>query len=382
MPTSGRKPHTSYGDIGLMALTIDGPINSENRGITNENEKKCSLRQNRTSILGRGSEEYVLSLREGTLKASTVNWVVPQPWDREWSFKTGGVFSSNQCEIASCKAALISENMQKPTNGTAFLELWSDWSDSGHDFGTVSSDEPALAADSVKDYFSYFNVAGSATAPEVPIAVYADIGNAFNVDVSANNFAVVFVIKTPPSAVTQCCLLCMKQSDKANQFRLELNGSSFPQDIRLLTKGSSGTVKTITYASAIADDREYYIIVAGTENNSGQSFVRVNGADKTTTSLDTIEDITLTSTARENQITIGARENSSGYNAIATDVNFYEFHYLISSTNDNSFLSEIEKIEGGLARKFDMLSSLDASHTYKTKVPHGSPIIQGANRYG
>ena len=61
MPIAGRKPHTSYGDIGLMTLTIDGPINSENRGITNENEKKCSLRQNRTSILGRGNEEYVLS---------------------------------------------------------------------------------------------------------------------------------------------------------------------------------------------------------------------------------------------------------------------------------------------------------------------------------
>jgi len=381
MPTSGRKPHTSYSDIGLMRLTIDGPINAENRGITNENEKKCSLRQNRTSILGRGSEEYILSLREGTLKASTVNWVIPQPWDREWSFKTGGVFSSNQCEIASCKAALISENMQKPTNGTAFLELWSDWSDNGNDFGTVSGDEPTLSADAANNYFSFFNVAGSATAPEVPVALYADVGDAFNVDVSANNFAVVFVIKTSPTAANKC-LLCMKENNKTNSFRLELSGSSYPQDIKLFTKGSSGSTKTITYSNVVSDDREYYIIVAGTENSSGQSFVRVNGVDKATLSSDPIEDITLTSTARENQITIGARENLNGYNTIATNTNFYEFHYLISSTNDNSFLSEIEKIEGGLARKFDMLSSLDASHTYKTKVPHGSPIVQGANRYG
>lgn len=381
MPTSGRKPHTSYSDIGLMRLTIDGPINAENRGITNENEKKCSLKQNRTSILGRGSEEYILSLREGTLKASTVNWVVPQPWDREWSFKTGGIFSSNQCVIADCKTALISENMQKPTDGSSVLELWSDWSDNGNDFGTVSGDEPTLSVDSTKNYFSFFQVAGSATAPEVPVALYADVGDAFNVDVSANNFAVVFVIKTSPTAANKC-LLCMKENGKANSFRLELSGSSYPQDIKLFTKGSSGGTTTITYSNVVADDREYYIIVAGTENSSGQSFVRVNGVDKATSSSDTIEDITLTSTARENQITIGARENSAGYNTIATNTNFYEFHYLISSTNDNSFLSEIEKIEGGLARKFDMLSSLDASHTYKTKVPYGSPIVQGANRYG
>lgn len=382
MVESGRKPHTSYSDVGLMALTIDGPINAENRGITNENEKKCSLKQNRTSILGRGSEEYILSLREGTLKASTVNWVIPQPWDREWSFKTGGIFSPNQCVIADCKTALISENMQKPTDGSAVLELWSDWSDSGNDFGTVAGDEPTLAADSAKDYFSYFTVSGSATEPKIPIALYADVGNSFNVDVSTNNFAVVFVIYTPPSVTNPCNLLCMKQSNQANQFRVELSGSSYPQDIRLFTRGSSGGTTTITYSNAIADGREYYIIVAGTENSSGQSFVRVNGTDKTTSSSDTIENITLNSTATENQIGIGARENSSGYNAIATNVRFYEFYYLISSTNDNSFLSEIEKIEGGLARKFDMLSSLDASHTYKTEAPHGSPIVQGANRYG
>ena len=381
MVVSGRKPHTSYSDIGLMTLTIDGPINAENRGITNENEKKCSLRQNRTSILGRGSEEYILSLREGTLKASTVNWVVPQPWDREWSFKTGGIFSPNQCVIADCKTALISENMQKPTDGSAVLELWADWSDNGNDFGTVAGDEPTLSADASNNYFSFFNVAGSATAPEVPVALYADVGDAFNVDVSANNFAVVFVIKTAPTAGTKC-LLCMKENNKTNHFRVELDGSSYPQGVKLYTKGSSGSVTGITYAGAIPSDREYYIIVAGTENSSGTSFVRVNGTDKTTVSTDTIEDITLTSTARENQISIGVRENSAGYNFYATNTNFYEFHYLISSTNDNSFLSEIEKIEGGLARKFDILSSLDASHTYKTKVPHGSPIVQGANRYG
>ena len=128
MATSGRKPHTpgSYGTDGIKTLTIDGPINAENRGITNENEKKCSIRQNRDTILGRGTEEYVLSLREGTLEASTVNWIIPQPWDREWFFNRGGIFSPTQCEIADCKVALISENMQHPSDGSAKVTSWGD----------------------------------------------------------------------------------------------------------------------------------------------------------------------------------------------------------------------------------------------------------------
>ena len=136
MATSGRKPHTpgSYGTDGIKTITIDGPINAENRGITNENEKKCSIRQNRDTILGRGTEEYVLSLREGTLEASTVNWIIPQPWDREWFFNRGGIFSPTQCEIADCKVALIAETMQVLSTDDTKVASWGDLSDNDYEF--------------------------------------------------------------------------------------------------------------------------------------------------------------------------------------------------------------------------------------------------------
>mgnify|MGYP003632899908 CR=1 FL=1 len=370
MPTSGRKPHSSFGDVGIMTLTIDGPINAENQGIINENEKKCSLKQNQNLILGRGSEEYILSLREGTLEASTVNWIIPQPWDREWSFQRGGVFSPTQCVIADCKIALISETIQRPVDGTAKASSWGDFSDNNFEFTAEAGTELILEADSTKRFFN--NVNGSTNLSL--ITNYAAVGDNLNIAVNANNFAVVFFVKTDSATSGEQCILSFGQGNAQGSFQVSIDDNS---TLKIRSKGT-GSLNTIN-SSSVLSTNSYYTIVVGTTNGIGTAFARVNGTDVGLNG--TIENVTLEASGAMSQINLSIRENGGGYNRSFTG-SLYEFYWLKSSTINNSFLSEIEKIEGGLAQKYDTLGDLPADHTYKTKVPHGSPIKHGPNRFG
>ena len=370
MPTSGRKPHSAYGDAGIMTLTIDGSINAENRGITNENDKQCSLKQNQNLILGRGSEEYILSLREGTLEASTVNWIIPQPWDREWSFQRGGVFSPTQCVIADCKVALISETIQRPVDGTAKASSWGDFSDNNFEFTAEAGTEPILEADSTKRFFN--NVNGSTSLSL--ITNYASVGDNLNIAVNANNFAVVFFVKTDAITNQEQCLLSFGTGNTQGSFQVSIVNNS---TLKIRSRGT-GTLNTIN-SSSVLSTNSYYTIVIGTTDNSGTAFARVNGTDVGLSG--TINSPTLAASGAMSQINLGIRENGGSYNRPFTS-SLYEFYWLKSSTVDNSFLSEIKKIEGGLAQKYDTLSDLPADHTYKTEVPHGSPIKHAPNRFG
>lgn len=369
MPTSGRKPHVSYGDVGIMTLTIDGPINAENQGITNENEKQCSMKQNQNLILGRGSEEYILSLREGTLEASTVNWIIPQPWDREWSFQRGGVFSPTQCEIADCKVSLIAETIQRPTDGSAKVSNWGDWSDNNYEFSAQSGTEPTLTIDSTKRYFNSAVNSGTNSL----ITDFASVGSNLNVDVSAENFAAVFFIKTPSSFGGNNTLLCFSSVNETGAFVLFATSAGL---LRFRTK--SGTNNTVSTNTTLATDT-YYTIIIGTQDSSGNVFVRINGTDDGTTG--TMEDINIDGTGNKLQVSLLIKETNTAYNQPWTGA-LYEFYWLKSSTVDNSFLPEIKKIEGGLAQKYETLGDLPADHDYKTEVPHGSPIKHTPNRFG
>ena len=111
--------------------------------------------------------------------------------------------------------------------------------------------------------------------------------------------------------------------------------------------------------------------------------IRVNGEEKTLGTTNACADISLGAATADKQVTIGARENgSTSYDRQMSNCNLYEIHYIVSDTVNNEFLSDLEKLEGSLARKYNILDSLPADHTYKTKSPYGSPIKQGANRYG
>ena len=51
-------------------------------------------------------------------------------------------------------------------------------------------------------------------------------------------------------------------------------------------------------------------------------------------------------------------------------MNLYELLYFTAdSQNDSAFLTDIIKLEGALARKFDIVSVLPDSHTYKSHPP-------------
>ena len=375
MPTSGRKPHTSYGDIGLMTMTIDGPVNAENRGINNENEKKCSLKQNRTDILGRGSEEYILSLREGTLEASTVNWIIPEPWVREWSFKNGGFLSSTQSAGTSCKFALISENMQIQSDGTLELINWEDWSDNGSNFGTVSGNEPTVAYDSDKDFFPFFTPSGTTAAPNIALIDNSSVSSSLSVDISEQNFAVVLLLKTGQTANETVFNLGYSDTG-GGHLRIDIRGNA-NRRIELVTNGG----RNISTNDVFSND-SYSIIIAGSKDSSGTAFIRVNGEEKTLGTTSACSDIVFNALPQNKQVLIGCQESSSSYLRLATSQKFYEVHYIVSDTVNNEFLSDLEKLEGSLARKYNMLNSLPSDHTYKIDSPYGSPIKQGANRYG
>jgi len=360
-------------------MTIDGPVNAENRGITKENEKKCSLKQNRTDILGRGSEEYILSLREGTLEASTVNWIIPEPWVREWSFKNGGFFSSTQSTGTSCKFALISENMQIQSDGTLEMINWADWSDNGFDFGTESGDEPAVAYDSTKDYFAYFTPgggSGGANPPDIPFLTFSEVGSAFDVNIATQNFAIVLFVKT--AGVSNQTFFNMGFQSASGHCRFEARGAS-ARNIDITT--SAGRNRA---SNAFSDG--YNILIGGSKDASGTAFIRVNGEEKTIgtgANVNACANISLGSADADKQVLIGASETgATSYSNIASNTDIYEVHYIVSNTNNNEFLSDLEKLEGSLARKYNILDSLPADHTYKTDSPYGSPIKQGANRYG
>lgn len=99
----------------LMSLSIDGSINGEGQ---------CSLKQNHIELLGRGTEDYIITLRQSILEGYTVSWRIPEMWDREWNHKRGPIWTPLSVIGGTCKCWLKPEKYETdPTTGDNVVEI-------------------------------------------------------------------------------------------------------------------------------------------------------------------------------------------------------------------------------------------------------------------
>lgn len=351
-----RKPSSAYNSIDpLMRLTIE-PID----GSPND-ETECALVQNSTTHVGRGTQSYILDLREGILSGYTCNWAIPPDSQRDWFFDKGPVFSPANFKSSTTPMWLKPENYIQPEDGTSFVATWKNAASTEDFIQNTAAKYPALVkTGTTNNKYNYVTTATTDNMYQNPI------DSNFAVDVSADNFAVIGIFTTPSSL-----------SSATNSFILNLAGSS-GTSYRLFTNGTSirqrfGVATANQWASALATDTTYIFAIGSDDKDggSGSPFCRLNGTDLGAP----------TGSTSVSDISFGASEQAMLFNADVSNPsnpfvgNFYEMSFHKSSALSNAeFIAEIEKIEGYLAFKYKQQSSLAAAHPYKTNPPYANTI--------
>ena len=345
-----RKPApSSSGANGLMSLTIDGPVN----GTT-----ECSIKQNRTILLGRGSENYILTLREGIFEGSTVPWRVPEMWDRNWNFKLGPIATPLRVDNITTSLWLKPEAFEKRTDGSDFVEKWVDSSAVPHTVENSEDDDQPIFNPGNSTYNNF----NSITAAGDDNLTYPIGGSdtTFDVDVSANNFACVMFLKTHVDSTADQWLINLGRQGEANTWTLRTSSG-----LGLII--AQAAVIT-TYIPSIAVNTSYIIAVGSDTGGGGDSaFARINGTDITPLSGGTTVDIL------PDQIMIMNQDNALTATPFLGEM--YEIIWFKQSGVDTTiFTTAIEKIEGYLAHKYLVTGALPAAHPYKTNPPRVSPV--------
>ncbi len=350
-----RKFSSAYNSIDpLMRLTIE-PID----GSPND-ETECVLVQNSITHVGRGTQSYILDLREGILSGYTCNWAIPPDAQRDWFFNKGPVFTPENFKSSTTTMWLKPENFLQPVDGTSFAASWKN-AVTTKDFTQNSAAKyPALSqTNTSNNKYKFITTTSTDNLFQNPI------DGDFAVDVSADNFAVIGIFTTPSSL------------GSANNFILDLAGTS-GNCYRLFTNGTSirqrfGVATANQWASSLAADTTYIFALGSDDKDggSGSPFCRLNGTDLgAATGSTSVSDISFSASEQAMLLNQDVATPANPFNG-----NFYEISFHKSSTLSNAdFIKEIEKVEGYLALKYKQQSSLPSAHPYKINPPNSNPI--------
>ena len=339
---------TSYSSLDpLMSLTIDGPVNGDT---------DCSLKQNRNILLGRGTEDYILALREGILEGYTVPYRIPEMWERNWNYKLGPIQTPILVENMSTKLWLKPETFEQPTDGSNFVESWADNSGINNNVEqSVSADKPILNAKAATTLNSFKSVTAAAADNLVKnIALTTN----FEVDVSAENFGVAVFLKTHASSTATQYVLNINPLSAIGSFAFYMTSGTAVRTQYQLTSNR--------WNSSISADTNY-IFVAGSKNNVAS--LRINGTDAGSAAGSTATfDLS------------GSDELMIINNIVSTPNSpflgelFEVIYFKQDDNNATTYETIAKKLEGYLAHKYLQTGSLPASHPYKSDPPRVSVV--------
>jgi len=325
----------------IRTMTIDGEINSDSR---------ITLKTNQTEILGRGSEDYIISLRKSILQNKTMNYRVPEMWDREWNHRIGPIWAPDSVSDSTLQCWLKPEQFQEDTDGTEYSAA----NDSSSNSVNFTQSSTSLMPDIGSKGLNGFKPLDYNGSHEL-FATAAD-GNAV-FSVGTTNFMCIMVVTTPVDGNEKDVLIQHGNRTDSGYMRIYLDSTSSNTNIVLGT--SSGIAFESTATSAFSFSTSHIITVG--KDSSG--VIRVDGSDKSASG--TPQSISSTD---DTMLGMGY-SGTSGTSELGFNGDIYEVVFIKET---DTILNDVKKIEGYLSAKYGI--DLDSGHDYYNNPPRTTVI--------
>ena len=337
---------------GVSSEMFEGIRTLEVHGTVNETGNDHVVTANKDSIIARGTEDYCHSIVESVLENRDVGYVTPEYWDQFWNYKLGAIWHPDSNLMSSGNTAVLWQKAEEISESSTSAGEFDSWGDI-----VAGTNAPAYVSTSSNNKFPYVDFDGTNDSSFIP----ASSCPAWLEPGTNNDFCAAFVLDLPDDNSLQT-LFQINEPTATGHYRIQHSSISSGNTINLTTKTALGNSAAALDVSSTFSFTDTNILVCGRINN--QHFARVNG------------NTAVTATGNGTGPVIGSTDctigcgYASGANNNFTNMNLYELLYFTAdSQNDSAFLEDIIKLEGALARKFDIVSVLPDSHTYKSEPP-------------
>ena len=376
---SGPPANINFGAGGGSGTTkygvgIEGIQSLEIKGTTNGDLDKFALVANRNQMIASGEESYVLSVREAMLSDKVRAFRVPEMWDRQWTHKSGPIWTPLSAAASTCQLWLTPEGMETNDDGDK-VNNCVDRSGNGKNFGTtVANDHPPYAAKN-SDANNFRALDPSDSTDQLFIST-VDMGTGIDHDATQDwawGFVCVLQDQHANSSVAQCTM--------GNNGNPNGNGSSndeFGCTVRYNTQNANERFQIRKYNAAGLGTFTYnpditfhatqpQMVIVGRTN--GASFCRLNGTAESSAGSDSRAHVA-------NGVDGSWAGGTSGSaNTRAFQDPMFEWVVLNGTGTAGAIDADVEKLEGYMARKYDILDLLPAGHTYKSDAPRASITV-------
>ena len=330
-------------------MSIDSPsLSLDILGAKNDvHATNCVLRENQTKLLGRGSLDYILSVRNETLRNK--GYRVPEDWDHSWTKSLGPIWTPES--IGLHLETWLSPEYYKPdsadptvcgaiTNRADNSATPSEWVQS-----TLAS-MPVFEKDTSVRNHEGLNFDGVRTNMRAPSAA-----EWYMLD---QDF-IIAVVVTPLDSNTSAPIVSKKNNANFS-LHYDSTGSNKSYVFYMNSVALSAIRPSLTGTAA-------NLVVCG--RISGKAFLSVLGTFTEAASADT------TSFSDSQKPWLGDQAaNAAEYLGRIHEVVVVNDN-MTSGTNVITMVL-IEQIEGYLANKYNLVSGLPSTHTYKDSPPRAS----------
>jgi hypothetical protein len=324
----------------------------------------ASLKINQTQLVGRGSFSYITATRKSILESRTgmgssstpLKFRTPTDWDLSWHHRLGPIWTPESC-TGSLKTWLTSHNIE--VNTTTFQQVVqvNDLSSESNDYIQSTSAQQPLVDDPSSQNNNFRPL-------EFDGGTYNLYRNGYGTDYdvgTSDDFGIFFVIKTSNDSNDTQFILQMGSSTANGSVGISLDTTSSNKTLNIVTRLGSDT--TVSYPTAF-DHRVNHILFIG--RIGGVQTVRVDGAAVSASTGTSWQAINPGGT----DSVIGCSyAGLSQTNAFAGK--FYEFIFL-GEASANQVKADYKLVEGYLAYKYNLVSSLPNDHPYKNEAPRAT----------
>ncbi len=340
---------------GIFTRTLDiiGEHNSGNEMV---------LRANKDTLLSRGTQEHIISMRETILENTTFGgYRIPEEWDQEWNFKLGPIWAPDSMSIATLGCWLKPEEFVRDSGDAAFTQA-TDSSSNSVDFDqSVEANMPDIGDKGLNNYrpLDYSAAGGDQNL----FAITGDGNAIFNASASDEYFT-AFVINTGTDTDTLSALLCHGNRSDNGQHLITLKWNGTNRHILYIQKN----VTKGQWDNCITVGADHIITIGRV---GGGLICRVDGTNITASTL-----AAPAANSSTDDTTLGmAYTGALGAANSKFDGKIYEMVHAKLSGGASSVLPDVKKIEGYLAHKFNLTASLPSDHDYKNNPPRASVTI-------
>ena len=326
-------------------MNISSPLRSLELIGTDSN---TTLKANRIEMLGRGTKEYMLSIREDIL--TNRSFKVPEDWDTDWNINLGPIWTPAELGSTALVSWLSPEYLH-PSSADADICAQAD-DRSGNEVTWVNTYSSA----SSPTFTPELNGFKGMEFVDTQYLYSLDEDGGDELDPGTGDFAITFLVEFGLVSTAEKYVLC---SDPTKDFALSVKQNGLGDDEYKVYFDNSSTV-----AALDVDQSQPIIMTVG--RSGGDQFMRhanISVNDTTITGAKTA-DINNSQQffigAKESFIVNNDREGLDGFTGDIYEITFY-----------NGTLSDDDRksIEGYLAHKYAITGFLYGDHPYKVNPP-------------